>query len=72
MGELQQDSIDRRLSQTVGNARKRIEDTAPGGLKQEEWDRLPLRARMLINAGFVDVDEVMTGWRKHWKEEDGG
>lgn len=45
----------------------------PGsGITQEEWGRLPPRAKLLIKAGFVDVDEVMDGWRAHWKKKDGG
>jgi len=42
------------------------------GITKEEWERLPLRTRMLIIAGFVDVDEAMEGWHAHWIKQDGG
>ena len=36
----------------------------------QEWERLPPRARLLINAGFVDTEELMVDWRKKWADEE--
>jgi len=33
-------------------------------ISDEDWAILPVRARLLISAGFVDADEVIKGWRE--------
>lgn len=39
-------------------------------ITDEEWARLPLRARLLINAGFVDPEECIKRWREYWRKQD--
>ena len=38
-------------------------------ITDEEWERLPPRTKLLLNAGFVDLEECIRGWRQHWKEK---
>ena len=42
------------------------------GITEDEWERLPPRAKLLINAGFLDVEKVMEDWRAHWEKEKKG
>lgn len=36
---------------------------------EEEWEKLPLRAVFLINAGMVDPNDIVDSWRNHWRKE---
>lgn len=38
-------------------------------ITDEEWERLPPRTKLLLNAEFIDWEECIARWRRHWEEE---